>query len=205
MAIEINKYEHKTVWEYDKFYNYIGPIDLTFQDRSRISGKWQIPARCVEIEPPPKKEGYTIFYNPNSLAWDYKEINIVKEEHEKPLEKELTLEQKKEEKIQTFKNYVNIIENEPIEYNGNKFDFDDIAIKRFDIARKALPYLDNISIAWTTADDKNVYITEDDIDMIFVNAAKRSNELHNTYRNLKDRIKNSKDESELSRIIWPTE
>ena len=65
-------------------------IVLDDSDKSP-SGAWNIPGRCVIMEPPDKKEGYKIKWNGKS--WEY-------EEEEKELEpKPPTFEQNKESKL----------------------------------------------------------------------------------------------------------
>lgn len=62
----------KTVYAYNADGKLIGEKTLDHTDRSPISGRWQIPAQCTEIEPPVTKDGYDIIWTGDS--WEYQEI-----------------------------------------------------------------------------------------------------------------------------------
>lgn len=62
--------EKKIVYLYDDK-NYFKTV-LTLDDTDRSpSGRWNVPARCVEIAPPEEKEGFKIKWN--GTAWEYEE------------------------------------------------------------------------------------------------------------------------------------
>ena len=63
----MDKTETKQSWEYDGT-----PRVLTWQNRSPISGKWQIPYGVTLVEPPSPKEGYTLRFN--GKVWKYEEL-----------------------------------------------------------------------------------------------------------------------------------
>lgn len=98
-----------------------------------------------------------------------------------------SLEELKQAKINEFKSIRDNEEVEPIEYNGNLFDFDDKARDRINSAIIALD-LTGQSIEWTTATNTNVPVTADDLRMVIAMVAQRSNALHVAYRAAKDKI-----------------
>ena len=59
----MDKEETKIVYTYGDDGKYTGTKTLDYTDRSPISGTWQIPAGCTEIEPPKAEEGM-------ELVWD---------------------------------------------------------------------------------------------------------------------------------------
>lgn len=81
----------------------------------------------------------------------------------------------------------NLGELAPIEYKGKLFDFDETSQSRL---LGALIALDGSvdSIEWTCADDSTLEIGADDIKEIFMSAFLRSNELHQKYRALRDKV-----------------
>ena len=80
---------NKIVYSYDDKNYFTERLLLDDSDRSP-SGRWNVPARTTEIEPPAKKDGYKIKWNGES--WEYEE-----EEKEKP-QPEPTFEELKEQK-----------------------------------------------------------------------------------------------------------
>ena len=67
----MDKSETKLVYTYDDG-QYTGIKTLNYTDRSPISGAWQIPAGCTEMEPLAAKDGYDIIWN--GTTWEYQEI-----------------------------------------------------------------------------------------------------------------------------------
>ena len=67
---------NKIVYSYDEKFYFTERLLLDDSDRSP-SGRWNVPARTTDIEPPAKKEGYKIKWN--GTAWEYED-----EEKEKP-------------------------------------------------------------------------------------------------------------------------
>lgn len=104
-------------------------------------------------------------------------------------------------KIAELKTTRDTLETEPIEYNGNLFDFDDKARDRINSAIIALS-ITGQSIEWTTADNTNVFVTADDLRGVVANVAVRSNELHIKYRELKERVEACTTKEELDKIQW---
>lgn len=87
----MNKEETKVVYAYDDKGVYQGQKILDWTDRSPISGAWQIPAGCTEMEPPEGAEGMELIWNGES--WEQQP----KPEEPAPTE---TTEPTEEEKLQ---------------------------------------------------------------------------------------------------------
>lgn len=104
-------------------------------------------------------------------------------------------------KLAELKNIRDTLETEPIEYNGNFFDYDDKARDRINSAIIALS-ITGQSIEWTTADNTNVLVTAGDLRGIVANVAVRSNELHVKYRLLKEQVEACTTKEELDKIQW---
>lgn len=84
----------------------------------------------------------------------------------------------------------------------NSFDYDDKARDRINAAIIALDVQSNLaktiaSIDWTTADNKNVKVTADDLRMVIASVAQRSNALHVAYRVAKEKIKKASIKEEV--------
>lgn len=93
------------------------------------------------------------------------------------------------------------LETEPIEYNGNNFDYDDKARDRINAAIIALD-ISGQNIGWTTADNTNVAVTAQDLRNIIANVAVRSNILHVKYRELKELVLACATAEEVAEIVW---
>lgn len=104
-------------------------------------------------------------------------------------------------KLSELKSTRDTLETEPIEYNGNLFDFDEKARDRINSAIIALS-ITGQSIEWTTADNTNVTVTANDLRGVIANVAVRSNELHIKYRELKEQILACTTKEELDKIQW---
>ncbi|WP_277249722.1 DUF4376 domain-containing protein [Phascolarctobacterium succinatutens] len=80
-------------------------------------------------------------------------------------------------------------EVEPIEYNGNLYDYDGKARERINAAIIALDVQGtDASIDWTTADNQDVSVTAADLRAIVAAVAVRSNALHVKYRKAKAQV-----------------
>lgn len=112
-----------------------------------------------------------------------------------------TLEQLKADKILEFKYQRDALEVEPIEYNGNLFDYDDKARDRINAAIVALD-ASGTAIAWTTADNTEVLVNADDLRGVIAAVAMRSNELHVKYRKLKEQVEACTTKEQLEKIEW---
>lgn len=81
---------NKIVYSYDEKNYFTERLLLDSSDLSP-SGRWNVPARTTEIEPPAKKDGFKIKWN--GTAWEYEE-----EEKEKP-QPEPTFEELQQKKL----------------------------------------------------------------------------------------------------------
>lgn len=100
-----------------------------------------------------------------------------------------TLEEIKAGKIAELKAERDSKEVEPIEYNGNIYDYDDKARERINAAIIALDVQGaDASIDWTTATNADVSVTATDLRAIVAAVAVRSNALHIAYRKAKAQI-----------------
>lgn len=112
------------------------------------------------------------------------------------------LENIKQHKILMLKQQRDNLEVEPIEYNGNSFDYDEKARDRINAAIIALSLQDEgASIDWTTADNQDVKVTANDLRMVIAAVAVRSNALHIAYRKAKEAVENAQSEEELNATI----
>ena len=113
------------------------------------------------------------------------------------------LEMVKADKLVELKSMRDNLEVEPIEYNGNVFDYDEKARDRINAAIISLELLgDEASLSWTTADNKEAVVTANDLKMVIANVAIRSNELHVKYRELKEQVNNATTVEEVNAIEW---
>ena len=111
------------------------------------------------------------------------------------------LEEVQATKLSELKSTRDTLETEPIEYNGNRYDYDDKARDRINAAITALDITEG-SIEWTTADNTNVTVTAQDLRNIIAAVAIRSNELHVMYRNLKEQVLACTTDEEVAEIVW---
>lgn len=96
-------------------------------------------------------------------------------------------------------------EVEPISYNSNSYDYDDKARERINAAIIALDVQSAkakaiASIDWTTADNKDVKVTADDLRCIITAVAQRSNALHIAYREAKAKVEAATTVAEVETI-----
>lgn len=112
-----------------------------------------------------------------------------------------SLDDVKAEKIAELKDERDTLEVEPIEYNGNYFDYDDKARDRINAAIIALDSMgEGASIDWTTADDSDVEVTANDLRAVIANVAVRSNKLHIAYRNAKAKVEEASAVEEVEAV-----
>lgn len=99
------------------------------------------------------------------------------------------IESVKNRKIETLKMQRDKAEVEPIEHKGNLYDYDEKARDRINAAIIALSLQEpTATIGWTTADNKDVAVTADDLRMIIASVALRSDKLHTAYRVAKEKV-----------------
>lgn len=187
--------ETKNVYRYDDKNYFEHKVILDDTDRSPISGAWQIPAYCTEVEPPAEKEGFKIKWN--GSAWEYEEEEPKEPEPPKP-----TFEELKKRKVQELKWERDRKEVEPIAYNGHTYDYDDKARDRINAAIIALDLQgEKASIEWTLADNTNTTVTANDLRAVIGAVALRSNALHVAYRTAKEKVETCESEQELEKIV----
>lgn len=105
------------------------------------------------------------------------------------MHEEEPLEVLRQRKITELKYQRDIAEVQPIEYNGNLYDYDDKARERINAAIIALDVQGaDASIDWTTATNADVKVTANDLKMIIAAVAVRSNKLHTAYRIAKEKV-----------------
>ena len=111
------------------------------------------------------------------------------------------LENIKQRKILMLKRQRDTAEVEPIEYNGNSFDYDDKARDRINAAIIALSLQGaDASIDWTTADNQDVKVTANDLRMVIAAVAVRSNALHTAYRTAKAQVEAAQNKADIEKI-----
>ena len=102
-------------------------------------------------------------------------------------------------KIAELKYQRDIAEVQPIEYNGNLYDYDEKARDRINVAIAALG--DTGSISWTTADNKEVTVTGVDLRSVLIEVAKRSIALHKAYRAAREKVLNAITKEEVEKVV----
>ena len=123
---------------------------------------------------------------------------------------EKSLEQLKRDKIYSLKNRRDSLEVTPIVYNENTYDYDDKARERINAAIIALDVQSKNSetiatIDWTTADNKDVKVTADDLRMVIASVAQRSNALHVAYRVAREKVEQASTQEEIEAITLEVE
>lgn len=117
-----------------------------------------------------------------------------------PTDAEL-LEAAKPAKIAELKAERDNKEVEPIEYQGYSFDYDSKARERISAAIIALEVAGaSATLTWTTADNKDVKVTADDLRCVIAAVAQRSNALHVAYRAAKDKIEQATTVAEVEAV-----
>jgi hypothetical protein len=117
-----------------------------------------------------------------------------------PTDAEL-LEASKPAKIAELKVERDSREVEPIEYDGNLYDYDSKARDRIAAAIISLDVLGpKASIVWTTADNQDIQVTADDLRAVVAMVAQRSNALHIAYREAKDKVEAASDVAEVEAV-----
>ena len=123
---------------------------------------------------------------------------------------EKSLEQLKRGKIYSLKNRRDSLEVTPIVYNENTYDYDDKARERINAAIIALDVQSKnakttASIDWTTADNKDVQVTADDLRMVIASVAQRSNALHIAYRVAREKVEQASTQEDIEAITLEVE
>lgn len=211
---------NKIVYQFDEKKIFKTKLLLDDSDLSP-SGKWNIPADCTEIAPPAKKENYVAVWNGSTWVEteDYRKKEYwlpgdtygtpgreVKEigplpEGATTTAPEKTLDEIKEAKKAALKAERDQKEVQPIEYNGNSFDYDDKARDRINAAIIALDMAGaETTLQWTTADNTNATVTAQDLRNIIAAVAMRSNTLHEQYRVAKEAVNAAETKEEVEAV-----
>lgn len=113
------------------------------------------------------------------------------------------IETLRERKIMELKYQRDAVEVEPIEYNGNSFDYDEKARDRINAAIIALSLQgEDASIDWTTADNQDVKVTANDLRMVIAAVAVRSNKLHTAYRIAKEKVEEATTATDVEAVSF---
>lgn len=111
------------------------------------------------------------------------------------------IENVKQRKILMLKRQRDTAEVEPIEYNGNIYDYDEKARDRINAAIIALELQgEGATIEWTTADNADTPVTANDLKMIIAAVAVRSNKLHTAYRVAKEKVEAATTAAEVEAV-----
>lgn len=123
------------------------------------------------------------------------ELNVTVTHEEEPLEVI------KQRKIAELKYQRDKAEVQPIEYNGNLYDYDEKARDRINAAIIALSLQgEDASIDWTTADNQDVKVTANDLRMVIAAVAVRSNTLHMVYRKAREQVEATSTAEEVEAV-----
>lgn len=112
--------ETKKVYQYDEKNYFKGELTLDSSDKSP-SGAWNIPARCVEIEPPTEKEGYKRKWS--GSGWEYEEIPKDPEPPEPTLDELKSLKLAEVDAWTAHKitgGFISSCSGEPVTYDSDK-------------------------------------------------------------------------------------
>ena len=117
------------------------------------------------------------------------------------MREEEPIENVKQRKILMLKRQRDKSEVQPIEYNGNLYDYDDKARDRINAAIIALSLQgEGATIDWTTADNQDVKVTANDLRMVIAAVAVRSNALHTAYRAAKEKVEAAQNKADIEKI-----
>lgn len=107
----------------------------------------------------------------------------------------------KENKIIELKQQRDIAEQLPVTTDKGTFDVDDKSITRITNAITVLQ-LTEITLDWTLADNTVVEVDSRDLQRVIIMLAQQSNEVHEKYRELKEKVNACTTSEEVSRISW---
>lgn len=114
-----------------------------------------------------------------------------------------TLEENKLAKIAELKAERDSKEVEPITYNGNRYDYDEKARDRINVAIVALELQgEGATIEWTTADNADTPVTATDLKMIIAAVAVRSKKLHTAYRIAKEKVEEATTAADVEAVTF---
>ena len=111
------------------------------------------------------------------------------------------LKELQQRKIAELKAARDRAEVEPIEFDGNLYDYDEKARDRINAAIIALELQgEGATIEWTTADNADTAVTANDLKMIIAAVAVRSNLLHVAYRKAKEKVEAATTAAEVETV-----
>lgn len=212
------------VYKYNDNGEYIGtekalldPLETEQQEKEI----YLLPANATFTAPPAEKEGFARVWTGESWqevedhrgtkywlpgegygtpAHEMKELGPLPE-GATTTAPEKTLDELKADKLAALKAERDNKEVEPIEYNGNSFDYDEKARDRINAAIIALEVAgDSASLEWTAADNADVTVTAADLKGIISAVAVRSNTLHVAYRAAKEKVAAAQSKKDLEAI-----
>ena len=169
--------------------------DGTFLDYTSFEDNAKVPSFIKELYTETDRK--IIQLVDGSFAFE-DEVNL-EEEAIKKAEKELATA--KSNKINELKNYRDTEEVEPIEYNGNYFDYDDKSRDRIKDAQERIEGTE-YTIEWTTATNTDVPLGYFDFKGIRSAVADRANVLHKKYRVLREQVDKATTIEEVEAIKW---
>ena len=112
------------------------------------------------------------------------------------------LEVIKQRKIAALKAQRDEAEVEPITYQGYLFDYDSKARDRISAAIIALEVAGaSATLAWTTADNRDVKVTASNLRGIIAQVAVRSDKLHTAYRKAKEKVEAATTKEEVENVV----
>ena len=124
------------------------------------------------------------------------ELNVTVTREEEPLE---VIKQRKIAELKTRRDKAEV---EPIEYNGNSFDYDEKARERINAAIIALEVAGaSAALTWTTSDNQDVKVTASDLRGVIAQVALRSDKLHTAYRKAKEKVEAAITKAEVKNIV----
>lgn len=215
----------KYVYKYDeKTKEYLGKAEALLdplETKKQGTNIYLLPANATFTAPPAEKEGFARVWNGESWqevedhrgteywlpgegygtpAHEMKDLGPLPE-GATTTAPEKTLDELKTDKLAALKAERDNKEVEPIEYNGNSYDYDDKARERINAAIIALAVQGaDASIDWTTADNADVKVTANDLRMVIAMVANRSNALHIAYREAKAKVEQATSVAEVETI-----
>ena len=169
--------------------------DGTFLDYTSFEEGTKIPTFIKELYTETDRK--IIQLTDGSFAFE-DTVNL-DEEAQRKVEKEFN--QAKQVKLEEIKTMRDTLEVEPIEYNGNFFDYDNKSRDRIKDAQEALEGT-RLSIDWTTADNTDVPLFYEDFKNIRKSVAMRADALHKKYRSLKEQVESAQTIDEINSIVW---
>lgn len=104
-----------------------------------------------------------------------------------------------------LKNLRNFYEESSIEYNGNRYQFDSKSRQRLYAAQEQFnsmtnTFISNNTIFWTTENNEEVEITKEDINNIISLGNKRILEVHQKYKEAKEKLEQADTEIKINEI-----